>query len=267
VIRGRSNGLRRYGCKGCGRTFNALTGTPLARLRKKELWVAFAAGLGDGDTVKGAAERCGVADTTSFRWRHRFLRAVQAGTVKLKGIVETDETYVLTSSKGARKLDRKARKRAGKAARRGLSKEQVPILVAADRTGTTITGVLPAVTAAALEARLGPVIEKDAILVTDAAPFYPPCAAAMDVTHQPLNQTAGERRRGDLHLQNVNSRHERLKSFLRTRRGVATRYLDSYLAWYHLAILPKLPTPRSVLTSVAGLTTTGTPLTVRLIIQ
>jgi hypothetical protein len=89
----------------------------------------------------------------------------------------------------------------------------------------------------------------------------------MDVTHQPLNQTAGERRRGDLHLQNVNSRHERLKSFLRTRRGVATRYLDSYLAWYHLAILPKLPTPRSVLTSVAGLTTTGTPLTVRLIIQ
>jgi ribosomal protein L37AE/L43A len=28
VIRGRSNGLGRYGCKGCGRTFNALTGTP-----------------------------------------------------------------------------------------------------------------------------------------------------------------------------------------------------------------------------------------------
>ncbi len=27
VIRGRSNGLRRYCCKGCGKTFNALTGT------------------------------------------------------------------------------------------------------------------------------------------------------------------------------------------------------------------------------------------------
>ena len=92
VIRGRSNGLRRYCCKGCGRTFNALTGTPLARLRKKELWAAFAAGLGDSDTVKGAAARCGVADTTSFRWRHRFLAAVEAGTVELKGIVEADET-------------------------------------------------------------------------------------------------------------------------------------------------------------------------------
>jgi hypothetical protein len=58
----------------------------------------------------------------------------------------------------------------------------------------------------------------------------------------------------------VNSRHERLKTFLRGRRGVATKDLDSYLAWYHLAILQKPPTPRSVLASVAGLTPVGQPL-------
>jgi hypothetical protein len=57
----------------------------------------------------------------------------------------------------------------------------------------------------------------------------------------------------------VNSRHERLKTFLRGRRGVATKYLGSYLAWYHLTILPRLPTPRSVLSSVAGLTPVGQP--------
>src|SRR5690242_11531122 len=33
VKRGRANGLRRYRCKACGKSFNALTGTPLARLR------------------------------------------------------------------------------------------------------------------------------------------------------------------------------------------------------------------------------------------
>jgi transposase-like protein len=260
VIRGRSNGLRRYCCKGCGRTFNALTGTPLARLRKKELWAAFAEGLGDGDTVKGAAARCGVADTTSFRWRHRFLAAVKADTVKLKGIVEADETYVLTSRKGARKLDRKARKRGGVASKRGLSKEQVPILVAADRSGTTFTRVLPDTTAATIETHLATAIEPDALLVTDAAPFFPPCARSLGLTHEPLDHKAGERRRGDLHINTVNSRHERLKTFLRGRRGVATRYLGSYLAWYHLAILPKLPTPRSVLASVAGLTAVGQPM-------
>lgn len=260
VIRGCSNGLRRYCCKGCGRTFNALTGTPLARLRKKELWAAFAEGLGDGDTVKGAAARCGVADTTSFRWRHRFLAAVKTGSVKLKGIVEADETYVLSSCKGARKLDRKPRKRGGVASKRGLSKEQVPILVAADRSGTTFTRVLPDTTAATIGAQFEGAIEGDALLVTDAAPFFPPAARSLGVTHEALDQKAGERRRGDLHINTVNSRHERLKTFLHGRRGVATKYLGSYLAWYHLAILPKLPTPRSVLASVAGLNPVGTPL-------
>ena len=259
VVRGRSNGLKRYFCKGCGKTFNALTGTPLARLRKKELWAVFAEGLSEGDTIKGAAARCGVAGSTSFRWRHRFLAAVKAGSIELKGIVEADETYVLTSRKGAKKLDRKPRKRGGVAKRRGLSKEQVPILVAADRSGTTVTAVLPDTAAATIRPRLEPAIEPDALLVTDGAPFFPPCARALGLTHQPLDHKAGKRRRGELHLNTVNSRHERLKTFLRGRRGVATKYLDSYLAWYHLAILPKLPTPRSVLASVAGLTPVGQP--------
>ena len=33
---GQANGLQRYRCLGCGRSFNALTGTPLARLRLRE---------------------------------------------------------------------------------------------------------------------------------------------------------------------------------------------------------------------------------------
>ena len=37
-----------------------------------------------------------------------------------------------------------------------------------------------------------------------------------------------------LHVQTVNSRHSRLKDFLRPRRGIATRYLDNYLSWFHL---------------------------------
>jgi hypothetical protein len=136
----------------------------------------------------------------------------------------------------------------------------VPILVAADRSGTTLTAVLPDTTAATIRVHLETAIGSDALLVTDGAPFFPPCARAMGVTHQPLDHKAGERRRGELHLNTVNSRHERLKTFLRGRRGVATKYLDSYLAWYHLAILPKLPTPRSVLTSIAGLAPAGQPI-------
>jgi hypothetical protein len=121
--------------------------------------------------------------------------------------------------------------------------------------------VLPDTTAAAtISAHLATAIEPDALLVTDGAPFFPPFALALGLTHEPLDHKAGERRRGDRHINTVNSRHERLKTFLHGRRGVATKYLGSYLAWYHLAILPKLPTPRSVLASVAGITPVGQPM-------
>ena len=87
-----------------------------------------------------------------------------------------------------------------------MSGEQVPVLVATDRaTGATISAILPAVNADAIKDVLAPALNKDAILVTDGASFYPPCAEKLVVTHEALNQSAGERVRGDLHIQTVNS--------------------------------------------------------------
>jgi hypothetical protein len=42
---GVEHGLQRYRCAGCGRTFDALAGKLLARLRKKEGWASFANSL------------------------------------------------------------------------------------------------------------------------------------------------------------------------------------------------------------------------------
>ena len=164
---GQADGLRRFRCKDCRRSFNALTGTPLAQLRKKERWLDFGQSLSEGETVAASAERCGVAVSTAFRWRHRFLRAAKNPTRLLSGIVEVDETYILSSRKGERRLGRKARRRGGKAAKRGLSDEQTPILVAADRSGATISAVLSAVTVQTIKPVLAPVLGKDALLVTD----------------------------------------------------------------------------------------------------
>ncbi len=108
---GQADGLRRFRCKDCRRSFNALTGTPLARLHKKERWLDFGQSLSEGETVAASAERCRVAVSTAFRWRHRFLRAAKNPTRLLSGIVEVDETYILSSRKGERRLGRKARRR------------------------------------------------------------------------------------------------------------------------------------------------------------
>ena len=115
VSRGKARGLRRYRCKACGKTFGALTGTALSGLHYKERWLSFGEALAEGETIVESAERCGIAPSTAFRWRHRFLKAVRQAPDRLRGIVEADETFVLESRKGERKLDRKPRRRGGKA--------------------------------------------------------------------------------------------------------------------------------------------------------
>ena len=75
---GRSHGLLRFRCKSCGRTFNALTKTPMARLRKKDRWLDHARAMIEGRSLAKTAKLCGVHPTTAFRWRHRFLRAPRA---------------------------------------------------------------------------------------------------------------------------------------------------------------------------------------------
>lgn len=84
--------------------------------------------------MRKAAARMGVHQTTVFRWRHRFLTLPRdVKDEALSGVAEADETYVLRSFKGQRKgvlsANRPARHRGGKARQRGLSREQVPILV------------------------------------------------------------------------------------------------------------------------------------------
>ncbi len=98
---GRSGGLSRFRCKGCGRTFNALTKTPMAHLRKRERWLDHARAMIDGKSLSKTAELCGVHPTTAFRWRHRFLASPAADKPRtLTGIVEADETFILESCKG-----------------------------------------------------------------------------------------------------------------------------------------------------------------------
>ncbi len=260
---GKADGLQRFRCKGCGKSFNALTGTPLARLRKKECWLDFGQSLSEGETVVASAGRCGVAVSTAFRWRHRFLTAREA-TPTLTGIVEADETFLLLSYKGSRAWeraekglpgadlpDREARKRGGKATKRAYPTNRV--LVAADQGGDVVTAVLPVDTGDAIKAVLEPVLSKDVLLVTDGGKALARCATKMNVSHEVLNQSAGERVRGELHIQTVNSLHERLKTFLRKRRGVATKYLGNYLRWFHRTGLQHDSTARACLNTALGL--------------
>jgi len=51
VRHGTAHGLQRYRCRGCGKTFDALTRTPLARLRCRERWLDQSQVLIDGLSI------------------------------------------------------------------------------------------------------------------------------------------------------------------------------------------------------------------------
>lgn len=234
VRNGTADDLQRFKCRGCSRTFNALTCTPLARLHMRGKWMGQAEALRDGLTIRQAAQRLGVNPKTAFLWRHRFLavpKTVQAQL--LSGIAEADESYFLKSAKGQRKgLGRVPRKRGGQATKRGTSREQVPVLIARDRAGATANFVLEATTAKDIGAALRPILPDDTVLVTDGSSALAAVARHLGVEHHAVNISAGVRVNGAWHVQNVNAFVSRLRGWLRRFKGVATRYLENYLGWF-----------------------------------
>ena len=231
---GRSDGLLRFRCKSCGRTFNALTKTPMAHLRKKEKWLDHARAMIEGKSLAKTAQLCGVHPTTAFRWRHRFLRAPAGNKPRmLRGVVEADETFILESFKGRwSDLPRAAPKRGGNARHPGLHQDNIPVLVARDRKGATFDAVLHQVDSASVGAALAGVVTPGNHLVGDGGraiaafarragiPFHAVPAPGKPAPEAP-----------HLHLNNVNAYHSRLKQWLSRFNGVATKNLPNYLGW------------------------------------
>jgi len=232
---GSKGGRKRFKCDACHVSFNALTGTPLAGLRMIDKHAEYARCMIESQTVRRAAKTLAISLRTSFRWRHRFLAAIsQAQPAQLAGIVEADETYFRLSFKGSKHLPlgRKAKKRGTPASQRGLSKEQIPVLVARDRsTGDTLTERVPSRWAKDIGPALLPRLAKDAVLCSDGASAYRIIAkkAGIEVKSTPAKQAAGI-----YHIQNVNSYTSRLKGWMFGFMGVATKYLHNYLGWHRL---------------------------------
>lgn len=236
---GHSRGLQRYRCSDCGRTFNAATNTPLSRLRSKERFFQQGECLAKGLSIRAAAGEMGVAVSTAFRMRHRFLQEVVKHQPKhVAGILEADETYLRQSQKGSRHLARPPHKRGGAAIMKGPKRDLVPVLVGRLRgqphvVDRVLTSMSVPQAAAALRDAVGP----DTLLCTDGSGAFRGAAKVLGVTAKSIPVSYGPRVvDGVYHVQTVNSYHERLQTWLcRGLRGVSTKYLPNYLAWMRVS--------------------------------
>jgi transposase-like protein len=257
VLWGRASSLPRYRCKACRRTFNALTKTPLARLRLKDKWATQAEAMIEGVSTAKAAKRCGVHYTTAFRWRHRFLEALASDKPQaLSGIVEGDETFILESFKGKRTaMPRAARKRGGKSAKCGISAEQIPVLVARDRHGATTDAVLPKLNRVSIATALDGIVTPANEFCCDGGTAIVAFARRAGIPTHILPMPGKPKPNApDFHINNVNAYHGRLKEWLRRFHGVATKNLPNYLGWRRtLEALGQNATPQALILGAIGL--------------
>ena len=240
---GKFSHSKRFLCKDCRKTFNSLTGTVAHKIHKKSLLKEYLFFMLNGYSLRLIASEMDICLKTAFDWRHKILNGLNPKSKrKLDGIIEADETFFLYSEKGNKTIKRKARKRGGKAGKRGIHNDHITVLTAFERkTGNTLNTVVcrGRITKKAIQKGVGQWMDKKSgILCSDAHLNYQRFARDNNITHKRTFVRKKVYVVEDIyHIQNVNNLHSRLKNWIRPFNGVATKYLQNYLNYFNLTIL------------------------------
>lgn len=231
---GKRSDLQRYRCKSCGRTYNSLSSSPLARLRRKGHWVDYSECLKEGMTIKEAAKRCGVSIDTAFRWRHRFLH--NNGIVKpenLMGIVEGKGIFVPKSYKGSTNNRRKSRKRGSKNNNESR-KGKVCLFFGIDRHKLVYDFINDKLNLNILNENFATVISRDSLFCSENKSLYKNFSLENSLRHGKLNVAKGEFVKKDIvHIKNVNNYTKKFIEWIFDHfKGVATKYMSNYMGWH-----------------------------------
>ena len=225
-------GVQRFRCKACRKTFNALANTGMYRMRRPDKWIKYTEMMWDGISFRESAARLDINFRTAFRWRHAFLKLPTNRAIKeLSGIVEADETFVKESFKGSRKINRAARKRGG-----GQCK-LTPIVIALNRSGDITERVLKRNTKEEIQGFIKPLLTDGSVLCTDGNLSYKGLDEDLNILHKRLVASDNQRvEDGIYHIQTLNNYIMNWKSWLIKFRGVSTKYLPHYLGWYRFML-------------------------------
>lgn len=243
IAYGNQKGQKRYKCKSCSRTFSTLTGTAIDKIHKKHLLREYLFYMLSGFSLRTIAKEMDVCLKTAFDWRHKILNSLNAefGN-ELEGIIEADETFFIDSKKGEKQLNRKPRKRGGKASKRGINKDHVTVITIFERkTGKFLNKVVcrGRITKKAIEKGFGssPLNPQKSILCSDSHNTFQAYAKDNNITIKPIFVRRKEFVIDKIyHIQNVNRIHSELKYWLKGFKGVATKYLQNYLNYFRLVI-------------------------------
>jgi len=230
---GKFKGVQRYVCRDCNKYFRDSTGSLTYNLKKGELLPKYLYNMLLGYSIKKCSEQTGVCVQTSFDWRHKILNSFnELRPTDFGGIVESDDIFFLESEKGSRSITRKSRKRGSKATKRGISNQQVSVVITQDRKQSKEMVVVKKgrITKKSLDKVLGGRIKEGTTLCTDSHRSYTAFTKANGIEHQKFIANKGQRVKDKIyHVQNVNNTASRLRNWMKPFNGVATKYLNWFM--------------------------------------
>ncbi len=242
VKKGKSkNGEQRYLCRGCGRTFGMGSGRILGASRlPKETWTAYAGCFVLMLPLRECARRCRVCLKTAYTMRHRPIECLSAHSPSFRAGrgcgCELDETHFPESfkgnhAKGSFAMPRPSRHRGEQVHRRGLSRERICVMTGVNDPNETfleVTGRGALSRGRAMDA-LRSRIASGSVVATDRAAAYVGVLAELEVAAHaacdPKDRSGGT-------INRVNAVRSLLGAFMEPFRGVSTKHLDAYLAWF-----------------------------------
>jgi len=252
---GKLKGVQRYVCNGCKKNFSETTGKFWYGIKKKEKLNKYLYCLLSGYSIRKSGKETGISIQTSFDWRHKLLTSFSSISVEeFQGIVESDDLFFAYSEKGNHHLDRKPRQRGEKASKAGISDEKVAVIATCDRSGNKDFKVATRgrISKKDLDKILKGKLDKVDALCSDGHRSYGAFAKANKLKHKKFNASKGQRTVDKVyHVQNVNNMDMRLRKFMDSFNGVATKYLQNYLNWFH--VLEKIKNSTSKMTIVTAI--------------
>ena len=240
IKKGFQHGKQRYMCKACGKKFTYDINQITAHSHQPvDAWITVIEDTLAMKSLDETAGKIGVCHETAFNMRHKLLAYLETMIETAKPpdeLVETDETYVTESQKGVKCKNRKPRKHGESASKRGLSNEQYCICVVTDRNKNVFAKCVNRAKPSSEDIikALSAHVSRKSVLLCDGAASYNQLADTLEckkielIGHESYDKV--------YHLNTVNNLHSRIKRMLGQFRGVASKYLNRYLALFSVIV-------------------------------
>lgn len=246
--RGRNHrhpGCRRYSCKNCGKRFDDLTGTIFAgRHQPLPVWIAYLYLMGLNQSNRQISQELGLDESDGQVMADQLRGGIvrRRRKVRMVGVVECDEVYVIAGHKGRpdRIYGRAPRRRRLKGApgRGTLAKEKPPIFGMIERGGEVRIAMLADVKQKTIRPLIEEAIEPGALVNTDEYVIYdalPKWGYVRKSVCHSLGEYARDEDGDGFHEVHVNTMEgfwSLLRSWLRPHRGISQEKLPIYLGFF-----------------------------------